>query len=298
MARIVPDGGRWAMIGGLLVAVAAAACYEGAYVVQALEARRAGGEAHMEAGLLLRLVRRPLWVAATALSVLGAIGQVAALTLAPVTVVQPTLALGLILLLVFAHRVLGEPVGARELSGVGAVLAGVIVIGVAAPQTSHEVTSDLGLGVVLAVLAAIAVAPLVLRGRVDDPRLRVLAAAAGDVWAALGMKLVGDAIAGGAWGAALAWAVPSAAAGLLALTAEMSALQQLKATRVAPVIVAAQVLAPVIVAVALLGESWAGTPLGGALLGAGVLLVTAGAFVLGASAPVADALEHDVGGER
>jgi drug/metabolite transporter (DMT)-like permease len=295
MARIVPDPGRRAMIGGLFVAVAAAACYEGAYVVQALEARRAGGEARLEAGLLLRLVRRPLWVAATALSVLGAVGQVAALTLAPVTVVQPTLALGLILLLVFAHRVLGEPIGPRELIGVGAVLGGVVVIGATAPEASHDVSSDAALAVVLGVLAIVALSPLVLRGRVDDPRLRVVAAAAGDVWAALGMKLVGDAIAGGAWLAALAWAVPSALAGLLALTAEMSALQQLKATRVAPVIVAAQVLFPVIVAVALLGESWAGTPLGGALLAVGVLLVTAGAVVLGASAPVADALEHDVG---
>jgi drug/metabolite transporter (DMT)-like permease len=292
MGGIVPD-----MIGGLLIAILAAACYEGAYVVQALETRRAGGEAQLEAGLLLRLVRRPLWVAATLLSLLGALAQVAALALAPVTVVQPTLALGLILLLVFAHRVLGEPVGPRELAGVGGVLAGVIVIGFAAPKTSHDVESPVALAVLLGVLGLITVAPLVLRGRVDDPRLRVIAAASGDVWAALGMALIGGAIVDGDWLVAAAWAVPSAAAGAAALTAEMSALQRIPATRVAPVILAAQVLVPIVVAALLLGESWAGTPLGGVVLGFGVALVTAGAVVLSASAPVAE-LEHDVGRER
>ncbi len=300
------------MTWGLLVAVLAAACYEGAYVVQALETRRAGGSPRIEAGLLLRLVRRPLWVAATLLSGLGAAAQVAALANAPVAVVQPTLALGLILLLVFAHRVLGERVGRREVAGVAAIVVGVAVLGLSAPATTHAITSDVGLAAVLALLAAVLLAPLLLRGRIDDPRLRVAAAAAGDVLAALGMKLVADAISHGAWGAALAWAVPSALAGLLALTAEMSALQRIPATRVAPPILAAQVVVPVVVAALLLGESWAGTPLGGAAVGLGVALVGMGALTLGASAPVADAiaagegldavavggLEHEVGGRR
>ena len=102
------------MIGGIAVALAAACCYELAYVVQALEAREAGGGERIEPTLLGRLLRRPRWVAGTALSGVGALLQIWALTLAPLTVVQPTLALGLVLLLVLSATVLHEPVGRRE----------------------------------------------------------------------------------------------------------------------------------------------------------------------------------------
>ena len=114
---------RRRMIAGIAVALAAACCYELAYVVQALEARRAGGGERIEPTLLGRLLRRPRWVAATALSGVGALLQIWALTLAPLTVVQPTLALGLVLLLVLSATVLHEPVGPRELLGVAMIVA-------------------------------------------------------------------------------------------------------------------------------------------------------------------------------
>jgi hypothetical protein len=127
----------------------------------------------------------------------------------------------------------------------------------------------------------------------------------------------------------VAWAVGAALAGALALTAEMSALQRIAATRVAPVVVAGQVLIPVIAGPLAFDESWAATPLGGALLAFGVLVVAGGAALLGASPALADVIaqvegvggggggdagggpggrrdpdpaseqvEHDVGGER
>ena len=61
------------MIGGIAVALAAACCYERAYVVQALETRQAGDGARIEPALLRRLLRRPRWVAGTALSGIGAL---------------------------------------------------------------------------------------------------------------------------------------------------------------------------------------------------------------------------------
>lgn len=287
------------MSAGVAVAVAAAACFELAYVLQALEARVTDARHALRPTLLGRLARRPRWLAGTALSGAGAALQVLALSLAPLSVVQPTLALGLVLLLVLARVVLHETVGRRELLGVLAIVAGVSAVMVAAPPTANRAGAGAALLALLGVLAALAAAPYALRGRSADPRPAVAGAAAGDALAALTLKLVADDLGAGRPLAALAWAGAALAAGFAALTAEMSALQLLPASRVAPVVLAAQVLVPVAVAPALLGESWGSTPLGGVLLLAGVAVTAAGAALLGASAPVggliAAAHGHGVG---
>src|SRR5919206_99774 len=107
---------------GLGVAAAAAGCYETSYAVQALEARAA------EAGpgpLLLRMARRPRWAGAIALAVAGFGLQILALGLAPLTLVQPVVASGLLLLFYLGVRVLGERIGGRELAAAVAIVAGV-----------------------------------------------------------------------------------------------------------------------------------------------------------------------------
>jgi drug/metabolite transporter (DMT)-like permease len=307
--------------GGVAVAVGAAAAYESAYVLQALEARRTGGGARLHAGLLGRLVRRPIWVAGTVLSGAGALLQVLALTLAPLTVVQPTLALGLVLLLVLSALVLGERIGRRELLGVGAVVCGVIVVALLAAPGTGSSGDTLGVALLALVLGATLAIPFVLRRNLRDARLRVLAAAAGDAWAAIGLKLVADALDRGAVVVAVVWAASAAAAGVLALTAEMSALQRIAATRVAPVVVSAQVLVPVIAGPLVFDEPWADTIAERIGVGLAIAAVTAGAALLGTSpavadvlvaegesagagrdplpaAPGADQLQHDVGGDR
>src|SRR3954469_5389890 len=82
--------------------------------MQALEARRADPGRALRASLLGWLLRRRLWLAGTGLSLVGAALQAVALLLAPLTLVQPTLALGLVALLVLGRVVLDEPVGMRE----------------------------------------------------------------------------------------------------------------------------------------------------------------------------------------
>jgi drug/metabolite transporter (DMT)-like permease len=296
---------------GIAVAVAAAGCYESAYVLQALEARRAGGGATLQPTLLGRLLRRPRWVAGTLLSGTGALLQVLALTLAPLTVVQPTLALGLVLLLVLSATFLHEPIGRRELAGVGAIVCGVAVVaGVAAPGLGHA-GDALGVALLAIVLGTMTALPFALRARLRDARLRVLAAAAGDAWAAIGLKLVADALDRGAVAVAALWALSAAGAGFLALTAEMSALQRIAATRVAPVVVSAQVLVPVIAGPLVFDEPWADTIPERVVLGLAIAAVAGGSALLGASRAVADVLvpegghggggsdqlEHDVRGD-
>jgi drug/metabolite transporter (DMT)-like permease len=306
------------MIGGIAVAFAAACCYEGAYVLQALEARRAGGGARLHASLLGRLIKRPRWVGGTALSGAGALLQVYALTLAPLTIVQPVLALGLVLLLVLSSIVLHERVGRRELAGVAAIVCGVVVVTLVADPGVGSSGDPLGVALLALLLGTATALPFALRARVQDARVRVIAAAAGDAWAAIGLKLVADALDSGNWLVAVAWAASAGLAGFLALTAEMSALQRIAATRVAPVVVSAQVLVPVIAGPLVFDEPWADTVPERLLLGAAIAAVAGGAALLGGSTAVADViageqhgsdgggvvgpdadqLEHDVGRER
>jgi drug/metabolite transporter (DMT)-like permease len=269
---------------GLICALAAAACYESGYMLQALEARAAPREQALRASLLMRLLARPRWLAGTALSIAGAGLQVVALALAPVTLVQPVLALGLVLLLVLAHRVLGERVGALELAGAGMVIAGVVVVGIEAPDRSDQVSAVLALVLLMAALALITLLPFALRARAPL-RLAVLGAAAGDSLAAIALKLAADGVNRGRLGPAALAIAGAAAAGVLALTAEMSALRGLPASHVAPVVVAAQVIVPVIAALAAFGE-----PVTVAVV-IGVALATAGAALLGSSGAVAGVRE-------
>lgn len=278
------------MIGGVLIALGAAACYEVSYVLQALEARNESDEHGLRFALLWRLAKNPRWAAATAGTVGGAVLQVWALSRAPVTVVQPTLAVGLLALPLLARFVLKEQLTVRELAGIGAIVGGVSVVAAFGPTHVGREDASVGVYVVLAALWAITLCPFVLRGRGLPPQLAVLGAACGDAAAALGLKLAADKAHAGDVPLALVWAAVGAASGAFALTAEMTALQKLRAPRIAPVVVAFQVLVPVTIGLAFLGDSWRHTPAGGVLLSAAVLVVVAGAVVLSASRSVEEAL--------
>src|SRR4051812_7438718 len=164
------------MTAGVLIALLAAACYETGYVLQAGEAREAPARDALRASLLARLFARPRWLVGTVLGLAGAALQAVALGLAPVTVVQPVLALGLVGLLALAHRVLGERVGRREIAGAALIIGGVIAVALSALDRSSQVTSRGALAAVLVVLAAFAAVPYVRRRSVPA-QLAVLGAA-------------------------------------------------------------------------------------------------------------------------
>ena len=118
---------------GLAAACVASFCFDAAVALQALEARAVPSQSSLRLSLLGRLLRRPRWVAATALAALGFPFQVLALALVPVSVVQPALAVGLLLLLLLGVRMLGEPAGRREILSTLAIVAGVTGVSIAAP---------------------------------------------------------------------------------------------------------------------------------------------------------------------
>ena len=161
---------------GLALALASAACYGVAVVVQAAEARAVPRASGPRAGLLLRLAARPKWWLGTAIGVAGWPLQTAALTIAPIGLVQPALAAAPVIVLVLAVKMLGEHAGVRELLGVGGIGAGVVVVTVLGPR-GHAAASVADAGIVVAALCAFALLPTAVRFGERAGGLQVVAGA-------------------------------------------------------------------------------------------------------------------------
>jgi drug/metabolite transporter (DMT)-like permease len=284
----VTDGELWL---GLAAALAASGCYETSYAIQALEARAVHPGVALRASLLLGLAQRPRWVGAIALALAGWALQIVALGLAPLTLVQPAVASGLLLLLYLGVRVLGERVTTRQLAAAVAIVVGVAGIAVAAPARVETAAGPLALALVLGGLAVVTLAPYALRRGARTPgALLVASAGAADAGAAFAAKLVSDDLSAGRPLGALAWALAAGAAVLVGLTSETTALQRLPATRVAPLVLVVQTVVPVVLAPLLVGENWSATPLGGAVIVVSLAFVSAGAVVLASSRAIGDLL--------
>ncbi len=297
---------------GVLAAVGASLLYNTSIALQALEVRGVDREHSLRVSLIGRLLRNRRWLGATALGLLGWPLEIGALLLAPLTVVQPCLASGLILLLWLGVKRLGERPGRREFLAVGAIVAGVAGVALAAPERTTNHASTVAIALALLLVAFPIAAPYVLRSRSGhSPRpggvkvgyanaiatLAVISAGCGYAWTAIASKLLTDELAAGAVIVAVAWLATAAASEGLALLSEMSALQQRPATHVAPTMFAVQVLIPVLLAPLIFGESWGSTPLGGAVLVGAMAVAVAGTVLLAGSSAVGAVIENAHSGD-
>jgi len=289
---------------GIAAAIGASLLYNTSIALQALEAREVPGEHSLRPSLIGRLVRNRRWLGATALGLAGWPLEIAALLLAPLTVVQPCLASGLILLLWLGATRLGERPGLREWTAVAAIAVGVAGVALAAPERSTEHAGTGAIALALALVAIPVAAPYLLRARsrYSPPQggvkigwggaigaLTVLSAGCGYAWTAIASKLLTDELAAGALVVAVLWLATAGISEALALLSEMSALQHRPATHVAPAMFAVQVLVPVLLAPLIFSESWGSTPLGGVVLVASMLVAVAGTVLL-AGSPVVGAM--------
>jgi hypothetical protein len=277
---------------GIFCGVSASLLYNTSIALQALEARAVSHDHSLRPSLLGRLVRNRRWLGATALGLLGWPFEIAALLLAPLTVVQPCIASGLVLLLWLGATRLEERPGPREFVAVAAIVVGIAGVAWAAPErtTDHAGAGAIVLALVLVALGVLA--PYAFRARTQAvATLAILSAGCGYAWTAIASKLLTDELATGALLLAAVWLATAAASEGLALLSEMSALQRRPATHVAPVMFAVQVLVPVVLAPWVFGESWAGTPLGGAALVAFMAVTVAGTMLLAGSKAVGAVIE-------
>jgi drug/metabolite transporter (DMT)-like permease len=274
---------------GIVAAVGASLLYNTSIALQALEAREVPAEHALRPSLIGRLLRNRRWLGATALGFLGWPLEIAALLLAPLTVVQPCLASGLILLLWLGATRLGEAPGGREMAAVGAIVLGVVGVAWAAPDRTTDHAGATAIGIALALVAIPIALPYVLRRR-GAGTIAVIGAGCGYAWTAIASKLLTDELSTGSLLVAVAWLATAAVSEGMALLSEMSALQRRGATHVAPIMFAVQVLVPVILAPLIFNESWGSTPFGGALLIAFMALAVAGTVLLAGSHAVGKVL--------
>ncbi|MFI5027538.1 MAG: hypothetical protein ACHQCF_00975 [Solirubrobacterales bacterium] len=242
---------------GIASAVGASPLYNTSIALQALEARQVPGEHALRPSLIGRLLRRRRWLGATALGFLGWPLEIVALLLAPLTVVQPCLASGLILLLWLGATRLGESPGLPEGTAVAAIVLGVAGVALAAPVRTTEHAGAGAVALALGLVAIPIALPYALRRGGAAGTLAVIGAGCGYAWTAIASKLLTDELAAGTVLVALAWLATAAVSEGLALLSEMSALQRRPATRVAPVMFAVQVLVPVVLAPLIFDESCA-----------------------------------------
>jgi drug/metabolite transporter (DMT)-like permease len=272
---------------GIAAAVGASVLYNTSIALQALEVRDVPHEHSLRVSLIGKLVRNRKWLGATALGLVGWPLEIVALLLAPLTVVQPCLVSGLIVLLWLGATKLGEAPGKREFIAVAAIVGGVAGVAWAAPERTTDHADTAAIALALALVAIPIAAPYLMRGRASAAGfVAVLSAGFGYAWTAIASKLLTDELAAGALLVAVAWLATAIATEALALLSEMSALQRRPATHVAPVMFAIQVLIPVILAPLIFEEKWSTTPLDGAALMAFMAVAVAGAVLLAGSRTV------------
>lgn len=270
---------------GIGAAAGASTLYSLGIALQALDAREAPREEHLRLALVAGLLRRARWLLGTGLSVLGWPLQVVALLLAPLVVVQPTLAAGLLVLLLVGERMLGERAGRYEHIWISAIVIGVIGAALTAPpRDTHHSREALTITLVLVGLGVASMLPYVLRA-LGRPRAVVTMVGAGLAfgWSGVATKLASDDLARDHLAIAAAWGLSTAAASAVGVLSESSALQSRPAIQVAPVVFVTQTVVPVVLAPLLLGERLSDTPLGGAPLIASLLVLIVGAAMLARS---------------
>ena len=267
---------------GVGAALLASLLFNLGIALQGLEARIAPRALGLRFTIFGLLFRRWRWVFGWLLGIIGIGPQIVALDDAPFVVVQPTLAVGLLLLLYLGVREFGEPVGAPEVGGVLAIIVGVALVAYGAPGRNETQRGLLVVALVCAALAAVAFAPFLLRGtRWDTGMLVTVASGAGFGLTNIVTKLMSDAYSAGSLPAAGVWAALGLSMGVVATLTGMTAFQRLRATTVVPVSTAVQTFLPIVLEPVYLREDWgtaklAGVPLllGLVCAGVGTLLVS------------------------
>jgi drug/metabolite transporter (DMT)-like permease len=260
-------------------------------VLQAVDARAAPRELGYRIGLLRRLLRRPRWVLGFVLGLIGIWPQVVAYSRAPFVVVQPTLAVGLLLVLALGVYMLGEAVTIREVAGVIAIIGGIALVAWGAPPHSESHRGGIALIAVVGFLAVGGLAPFAVRGtRFDTGMLAILAAGFGFGATNVATKLFGDDLQLGHDANAIAWGLVGLVMGVAAQIANMTAFQRRAATTVVPVSTSVQTFLPIMLEPFFLREHWASADYYGVPIAAGLVIALVGNVLISGTRAVSEVI--------
>ena len=266
---------------GLTSALVASALFNVGLALQALEARATPKSLSLRLSLLVRLLRRRRWLIGWLLGIIGIGPQVLALATAPFVVVQPALAVGLLLLLWIGSRTLGERVGVQEWIAVVSIVVGVALVAVGAPARTETHRSILVVAVVVAALSIPGLVPFAARGtRFDSALLVMVASGTGFAATNVATKLMSDDIGSHDFAGVVIWSAVGLGMGVAATLTGMTAFQRRPATVVVPLTTAVQTFLPILLEPLFLREHWTSAPLAGAPIVAGLLVAVVGTTLL------------------
>jgi drug/metabolite transporter (DMT)-like permease len=163
------------------LALAAALFFSLGTVLQQQVASTASEEEARQAGFLLRLARRPRWLAGIAADAVGFVAQAAALGIGRLVVVQPLLSTAVVFSLPLGAKLGGRRVVRRDMVAALAVTAGLAIFLVVADPTGGREDATTAAWIVSFVVAAVVCGALALAGRGRPPAARagLIGAAAG-----------------------------------------------------------------------------------------------------------------------
>jgi len=220
-------------LAGTALALASATMFALGIVLQAEVAAVAPAADALRMRLLVRLARSPRWLAGAVATLAGWSLQVAALVLAPVTVVQPAHAFTVVAVLVLAWAMAGERLGRRETAAACVLAGGIAVIAALSPARTAGHAAAGPLAAVVIVLTVAGAAPLLRRRSVWAARLLPVAAGAAFALSAITTKLLTDAGTGAPATVAF-WLATTAAVSAIGAVDELSAFRTAGASPARP----------------------------------------------------------------
>ncbi|MBS1675824.1 MAG: hypothetical protein JST08_00420 [Actinobacteria bacterium] len=230
------------------------------------------------------LSRSPWFVAGWGLAALAWLAHVAALSLAPISLVQGILAGGAVTLAVLSQRLFGDPVGRRQWLALAVGAAGLVLLVVTLPRfhgsDSHfSPAAILGFEGVLVLLAA-AIALGHRSGRLPERRGVMRSVLAGLLFALAGIAI--KALTGGAGGPAgvAALVAVTVACGALAQYTAVAALQGGQAIETIGLMGLVANAAQIVGGIVVFGDPLSPSPLGVALQGLAFAMVCLSALLL------------------
>jgi hypothetical protein len=278
---------------GVGAALAAAGFYSAGVSLQAFEARRTADRHFLRLSLLRVLATRRVWLAGIVLDACGWALQTVALGLAPLTLVQPLVALGLVFLLVIGSARFGERLGRVELLGVAAIVAGIAGLGVTAPSHRADHAGGAILAATLGALGAAALLPLLVPVLRRSAAAAALAAGLAFSWDGLATKLAADEFTARRLGLFVVWVAAMVTAAGFGTLAESSAFQRRPAGQVAPIVFGVTTLAPVLLAPVVAHERWSSDAATRAGLVVALAAVLLGVALVARSRPVTSVLRAE-----
>ena len=243
------------MILGLAAALAAAACYGFASIVQAVAAERSTVTGRLDVKVLARLVAQWRYVSGLALDLLGFVAALVALRSLPLFVVQAAVASSVGVTAVAATRVLNTTLARRERTALFWLGAGLLVLAASARPEHATRLGEPGPVLLLVAAPILAIVSWALSSSARPSAAPILAAAAGIAFGDVGIA-ARAVVVPHAWthvfGDPLLYAIIGN--GAVATVLFAGALQRGTVTTVAAVAFSVETVVPALVGIVWLGD--------------------------------------------